>query len=76
MSKKLEFINIENKYFINQYFYRYKILENEFEPNGNRIPTWFNINYEDIDGNDLYQTFELKSFEDTVYYSLVGTYDV
>lgn len=52
------------------------ILENEFEPNGNRIPTWFNINYEDIDGNDLYQTFELKSFEDTNYYSLEGTYDV
>lgn len=46
------------------------ILENEFEPNENRIPTWFNINYEDIDGNDLYQTFELKLFEDTIYYSL------
>ncbi len=31
MSKKLEFKKIEIKDFINQYFYRYKILENEFE---------------------------------------------
>ena len=31
MADRLEFVKIEVKDFINQYFYRYKILENEFE---------------------------------------------
>ena len=31
MAERLEFVKIEVKDFINQYFYRYKILENEFE---------------------------------------------
>jgi len=37
---------------------------------------WFNINYDDVDGNSMYQTFVLKSFDDTQYYSLEGTFEV
>ena len=30
----------------------------------------------DIDGNEMYQTFELKHFDETEYYSLEGTHEV
>lgn len=53
-----------------------EILESEYESDDKGIPKWFNINYDDIDGNEMFQTFELKTFEDTSYYSLIGTHDV
>lgn len=34
------------------------------------VPKWFTVDYEDIDGNNMYQIFELKSLEGTEYYSL------
>ena len=36
---------------------------------------WFNICYEDIDGQAMYQTFELKSFDNTFFYSLEGIHE-
>lgn len=47
-----------------------EIFESEYERTEKGIPKWFNINYEDIDGNEMFQTFELKEFEGTEYYSL------
>ena len=46
------------------------INEGDFGKTDGGLPEWFNINYEDIDGNDMFQTFELKLFEDKEYYSL------
>ena len=53
-----------------------EILESEYEHTDEGIPKWFNINYDDIDGNKMFQTFELKTFDGTNYYSLEGTYDI
>lgn len=53
-----------------------EILESEFERSEEGIPKWFNINYDDIDGNEMFQTFELKDFDGTKYYSLEGTHQV
>lgn len=33
-------------------------------------PSWFNVMYEDVDGASMYQTFKLKKFDETLYYSL------
>lgn len=35
-----------------------------------RLPLEFNICYDDIDGNSLYQTFKLMDFDDVKYYAL------
>lgn len=51
------------------------INETDYEKDNNGLPKWFNINYEDIDGNPMYQTFELKHFDDTEYYSLEGQHE-
>lgn len=51
------------------------IITDEFERNENGIPKWFNISYEDIDGYSMFQTFELKCFDDKLYYSLEGIYE-
>ena len=48
------------------------VLNDEYERNEQGIPMWFNICYEDIDGQAMYQTSELKSFDNTFYYSLEG----
>ena len=53
-----------------------EILESDYEHTDEGIPKWFNINYDDIDGNEMFQTFKLKTFDGTNYYSLEGTYDV
>ena len=53
-----------------------EILESEYEHTDEGIPKWFNINYDDIDGNEMFQTFELKTFDGTNYYSLEGIYDI
>lgn len=34
------------------------------------------INYEDVDGNEMYQSFELKDFEGTLYYALEGINEI
>lgn len=47
-------------------------LTDEIKRNEQGIPEWFNINYEDVDGQSMYQTFVLKEFEGEFYYSLVG----
>lgn len=46
------------------------ILKSEYEPTEDGVPSWFNICYEDIDGHDMFQTFNLKDFEGTRYYTL------
>jgi hypothetical protein len=48
------------------------ILRSEYESTKDNIPMWFNIVYEDIDGNTMYQTFDLKYFESDCYYSLTS----
>lgn len=52
------------------------VLTDDYERNEQGIPEWFNVNYEDVDGRSMYQTFELKKFDETLYYSLEGTYEV
>lgn len=47
-----------------------EIYESEYERTEEGIPKWFNIVYDDIDGNEMFQTFELKEFENVKYYSL------
>lgn len=50
-----------------------RILQSEYERAENGLPKWFNINYEDVDGNDMFQSFELKEFDGIFYYSLTET---
>ena len=52
------------------------INELDYEKDNNGLPKRFNINYEDVDGNAMYQTFELKHFDETEYYSLEGRHEV
>ena len=47
-----------------------EISEADFERTDDGIPTWFNINYDDIDGGEMFQIFELKDFGGKKYYSL------
>ena len=47
-----------------------ELFESEYERTEDGIPKWFNISYDDIDGNEMTQTFELKNFEGTKYFSL------
>lgn len=53
-----------------------RILRSDCERTDNGLPKWFNINYEDIDGNEMYQTFELHEFDGEQYYSLVKISDI
>lgn len=46
-----------------------KILHSEMECDKEGKPEWFNINYEDVDGHDMYQTFRLRDFDGKAYYS-------
>ena len=46
------------------------VLTDEYERNDQGVPTWFNINYEDVDGNEMFQRFELKDFDGKLYYAL------
>lgn len=50
-----------------------RILQSEYERAENGLPKWFNINYEDVEGNDMFQSFELKEFDGIFYYSLTET---
>ena len=47
-----------------------EISEADFDRTDDGIPTWFNINYDDIDGGEMFQSFELKDFGGKKYYSL------
>jgi hypothetical protein len=51
-------------------------LESEYEPGDKGIPKWFNICYDDVDGHSMFQSFELKNFDGTDYYSLETTEEV
>lgn len=53
-----------------------ELLKSEFERNDSWIPMWFNVNYDDVDGNTMYQSFKLKEFDGTTYYSLEGVYEI
>jgi len=46
------------------------VLTDEYTRGDDNIPDWFNICYEDIDGNNVFQTFKLNSFDGKYYYSL------
>ena len=46
-----------------------EILHSEMECDREGKPEWFVINYEDIDGHDMYQTFKLCDFDGIAYYS-------
>ena len=47
-----------------------EINKSEYECTQEGIPKWFNIVYDDIDGNEMFQTFELKEYDGEKYYSL------
>lgn len=49
---------------------KHKLLESEYEKSENGYPKNIIINYEDIDGNSMFQIFEMKLFEGAYYYSL------
>lgn len=53
-----------------------QISQSNYERTDNGLPKWFNISYEDIDGNEMYQTFKLQTFDDEQYYSLTEISDV
>jgi hypothetical protein len=53
-----------------------ELLESEYEPGDKGIPKWFNICYDDVDGHSMFQSFELKNFDGTDYYSLETTEEV
>ena len=36
------------------------INETDYGKDSSGLPMWFNINYDDVDGSSMYQTFELK----------------
>lgn len=83
MSKKLEFINIENKDFINQYFYRYKILENKFENFKNILINYIkdmnkreNENEDSLVANCLSPFFKKLNFETHVKYKMKGKSEI
>lgn len=50
-----------------------RILRSDYDRADNGLPKCLNINYEDVDGNDMFQSFELKEFDDVSYYSLTET---
>ena len=52
------------------------VLTDEYESNDSGVPKCFNINYEDVDGNEMYQSYELKDFNGTLYYSLDSVNDI
>ena len=52
------------------------VLTDEYERNDRGVPQWFNINHEDVDGNEMYQSYELKDFEGTLYYALEGINEI
>ncbi len=52
-----------------------KVLATEYEKADCGLPKWFNVNYDDADGNKLYQTFELINDSGDLFYSLEGIHD-
>ena len=46
------------------------INEKDYDMSEKGLPNWFNVNYDDVDGNSMYQTFILKEFAETEYFSL------
>lgn len=52
------------------------INETDYEKDSSGLPKWFNINYDDVDGNAMYQSFNLSCFDDTLYYSSEGAIEV
>ena len=49
------------------------INETDYEKNEKGLPSWINLNYDDVDGNSMFQTFALKRFDKTYYFSLEKT---
>lgn len=47
--------------------------ESKYEFSSSGFPKYFNICYDDVDGNKMIQTFELKILEKIEYYSLKST---
>lgn len=47
-----------------------EIFETDYERSSSGVPKWFNINYDDIDGVEMFQSFRLMNFDATEYYSL------
>ena len=52
------------------------INETDYEKDSSGLPKRFNINYDDVDGNAMYQSFNLSCFDDTLYYSSEGAIEV
>ena len=83
MAERLEFVKIEVKDFINQYFYRYKILENEFENFKNILINYIkdmnkreNENEDSLVANCLAPFFNKLNFETHVKYKMKGKSEI
>ena len=83
MAERLEFLKIEVKDFINQYFYRYKILENEFENFINILINYIkdmnkreNENEDSLVANCLSPFFKKLNFEPHVKYKMKGKSEI
>lgn len=53
-----------------------EVYESDYQKSVEGIPVEFNINYEDVDGNQVFQTFQLKEFDNVRYYSLESIEEV
>ena len=51
------------------------LTEDAFDRNEEDIPKFFNINYDDIDGRKMCQTYKLIKFDDEYIYSLEKTFE-
>jgi len=49
------------------------ITEEDYAKNEEGYPTGLTINYEDVDGREMWQIFKLKSYDGTLYFSLEKT---
>ena len=83
MPKRLEFLNIETKDFINQNFYRYKILENEFENFKNSLINYIeemdkykNQNEDFLVANCLDSFLKKLNFETQIKYKMKGKSEI
>ena len=52
-----------------------RILQSEYARSQEGLPRFFNICYEDVDGNDMIQSFRLNTFDGINYYELDKIFD-
>ena len=53
-----------------------EITDSDYERTDIGLPKWFNINYDDVDGHEMYQSFQHANFDGVDYYSLDETQEI